>query len=327
MDKLNIWTGKEKADAKSDEAVEKWLNTVPPWRDRSEDEDISSRSGPVPDLQDESRGRTWRGKGDDLTELVNMALWLRRPMLITGDPGVGKSSLAYSLAYELGLGRVLRWEVSSRTTLLDGLYRYDAVEHLGHQQRTDEDHEVEEFITLGPLGTALVGSATDRPRVLLIDEIDKSDYDLPNDLLHVLEEGMFTIPELMRFGGTGKGKTQSVQGFGEDGGVELQRGRVVSGVQPVVVMTSNNEREFPDAFLRRCVEIELAWPDPETMKELVLLHFARKPELLKQVKVAIDEDDWTDGRPDQVLQALFLKTQQFDEDILKRTFKIGERSS
>ncbi len=152
-----------------------------------------------------------------VVEAVNAALYLRRPVLVTGDPGTGKSSLAYAIARELGLGKVLPWYVNSRSTRLEGLYEYDALSRLREANfermaeaahpvgapgaapapRRRDSEDLGRFITLGAIGTAFV-APPGAPRVVLIDEIDKSDIDLPNDLLHVLEEGEFTITELAR---------------------------------------------------------------------------------------------------------------------------------
>lgn len=145
--------------------------------------------------------------------VVNAALHLHRPLLVTGRPGAGKSSLARAVAGELGLGDVLRWSVNSRSTLQDALYRYDAVGRLREAslrrereasygsarrpraRRATAAGDIGQYLRLGPLGSAL---AAGRPRVLLVDELDKADIDLPNDLLVVLEEGEFEIPELAR---------------------------------------------------------------------------------------------------------------------------------
>ena len=137
--------------------------------------------------------------GEDEVTLVNAALYLRRPLLVTGKPGSGKSSLARAVAYELQLGQVLYWPITSRSTLLEGLYSYDAVGRLQEAHLLELEGEkctpdIGKYIRLGPLGTALL--PTNQPRVLLIDEIDKSDIDLPNDLLHVFEEGQYEIPRV-----------------------------------------------------------------------------------------------------------------------------------
>ncbi|MBD2520739.1 AAA family ATPase, partial [Nostoc sp. FACHB-973] len=140
-------------------------------------------------------------------ELVNAALCLRRPLLIEGNPGSGKTSLAYAVACELGLPGPYRWSIVSRTTLKDGLYTYDAIGRLQEtsliRQKFGEIGEISEpdvgkYLRLGPMGMAFRQSRPGRPAVLLIDEIDKSDIDMPNDLLHIFEEGFFEIPELAR---------------------------------------------------------------------------------------------------------------------------------
>ena len=130
-----------------------------------------------------------------LANAVNAALHLRRPLLITGEPGSGKSTLVDVIATELELGTVLRWHISSKSTLNDGLYEYDALGRLHATQEQGADDAPESFVTLGPLGTAL---AADTIRAVLIDEIDKSDLDLPGDLLNVIENAQFTIPVLAR---------------------------------------------------------------------------------------------------------------------------------
>ena len=325
---LMIWDGESRAIDRVPESLERWRGLFPPWRTPAS-KDISRRKTETPDSheQDVSRGSTWRGEGEDLVERVNMALWLRRPILVEGEPGIGKSSLAYSLAWSLGLGRVLRWEISSRTTLQDGLYHYDAVSHLRQSQMTQESdsHSVADFITLGALGTALVGSDSSKPRVLLIDEIDKSDYDLPNDLLHVLEEASFGIPELKR-SSVDSDEPLEVQGFDEEakeGRIGLKGGRVVSGVHPIVVMTSNAEREFPDAFRRRCVPLRLERPRGRKLEKLVQLHFDKSEvELKKKVRSMLRYPDSSlEGRPDQVLQGLFMRTQGMSEEQVRKILR------
>ncbi|MEV6109103.1 MoxR family ATPase [Streptomyces sp. NPDC051940] len=220
--------------------------------------------------------------GDDALGRINAALYLRRPLLVTGEPGAGKSTLAHSLAYELNLGRVLRWPIVSSSTLRDGLYQYDALGRLQDLQmaqmadRDDgtvrrenrTDHGIGKYLRLGPLGTALLPS--ERPRVLLIDELDKSDIDLPNNLLNVLEEGQFTVPELERIAD----QVPEVDLLCDDGSpVTVRQGKVLCHAFPVIVITSNQEREFPLPLLRRCIPLELETPTGERLAAMVKAHF------------------------------------------------------
>jgi MoxR-like ATPase len=209
--------------------------------------------------------------GPEIREMVNAAIYLRRPLLVTGDPGTGKSSLIDSLAYELGLGDPLRWAVTSRSTLRDGLYSYDAI---GRVQGSAEQ-DLGDFIELGPLGTAMLPAL--KPRALLIDEIDKADVDLPNDLLNVIEEGRFHIPELSRLKG---GSVRKVRIFGGTIEVPVTAGVIESYEYPLVVMTSNDERDFPAPFLRRCLQLRMPAPcdDVDRLNSIVSAHLG--PDML-----------------------------------------------
>ncbi|SNS80844.1 AAA family ATPase [Actinacidiphila glaucinigra] len=210
-------------------------------------------------------------------ELVNAALYLRRPLLVTGEPGSGKSTLAHSVAYELGLGRVLGWPIVSRSTLRDGLYQYDAIGRLqdlqiersaGTSGAEDSAGGIGRYIRLGALGTALLPSS--RPRVLLIDELDKSDIDLPNDLLNVLEEGEFTIPELERIAD----RAPEVAVRDDDGRiVTVRHGKIRCNAFPFIVLTSNGERDFPAPLMRRCIHLQIGVPDKERLAGMVRAHF------------------------------------------------------
>ncbi|MFF0434450.1 AAA family ATPase [Streptomyces sp. NPDC004327] len=219
------------------------------------------------------RARTYQPTPETV-QLVNAALYLRRPLLVTGPPGSGKSSLPYAVARELRLGRVLRWNVTSRTALTDGLYRYDPLSRLYAAGRAADgapragEAPIEDHLRLGPLGTALLPH--ERPRVLLIDEIDKSDLDLPNDLLHVLEEGQYEIPELVR--AAHAHPVAEVMVADSEARVPVRGGEVRCRAFPFVVLTSNGEREFPPAFLRRCVRLELRRPLREQLEDIVRAH-------------------------------------------------------
>ncbi|WP_329379331.1 MoxR family ATPase [Streptomyces sp. NBC_01351] len=218
-------------------------------------------------------------------EAINAALYLRRPLLVTGFPGTGKSTLAHAVAHELKLGRVLRWPVVSRTVLQDGLYRYDALARLQDVQIAASGGGrdggpgggpggapgIGKYIRLGPLGTALL--PTERPRVLLIDELDKSDIDLPNDLLNVLEEGEFALPELERVADT----EPEVRVLTDDGAkVTVRGGRVRCRAFPFIILTSNGERDFPAALLRRCIQLKLGQPGEKRLATMVRAHLGEE---------------------------------------------------
>lgn len=207
-----------------------------------------------------------------LADAVNAALSLRRPLLITGTPGSGKSTVIEAVAAELVLGEALRWHITSRSTLTEALYRYDVLGRIHEQElRQRRDHpapgdDIAQFLRLGPLGTALTPSA--RPRALLIDEIDKSDLDLPSDLLDVLERGEYEIPELTRH----SVDDVAVPMWESDETYTVRRGKVQCSEFPFIVMTSNEERDFPPAFLRRCIRFSMPAPDEGTIRDIVRAH-------------------------------------------------------
>ena len=278
----------------------KRLPPPPPWRfHRAWTPIRASKDGARPE---EQRARPFIAT-EAMIQAVNTALYLRRPLLITGKPGVGKSSLIAKVADELGLGAVLRWPISSRSTVRGGAYEYDAVGRL--QSGAAAAPPVEDYVTLGPLGTAL--AARGRPRALLVDEIDKSDLDFANDLLNVIEEGEYHIPELGRLN-LDVARVRTAEG----GHAEISRGRLVADHFPFVVMTSNAEREFPAAFLRRCVRLDVLPPDRQQLERIVYsqlrgykarFDFAAVDALIDQFVMAAASGDMS---TDQLLNAIFL---------------------
>ena len=183
---------------------------------------------------------------DELKHAVNVAVALARPLLVRGEPGTGKTLLAENLARGLGLP-LITWHVKSTTKAKDGLYVYDTVQRLHDSRFGGVDganvSDIARYIKLGPLGEALAAPSR---VVLLIDEIDKADIEFPNDLLHELDAMRFRIDE------TGR--------------------EIAAKERPIVVITSNNEKELPDAFLRRCVFHYIQFPNRELMTEIVRVH-------------------------------------------------------
>ncbi|MEM8774538.1 MAG: MoxR family ATPase [Pseudomonadota bacterium] len=180
---------------------------------------------------------------DDLTIAVNAAVTLERPLLVKGEPGTGKTELARQVASALGLN-LIEWNIKSTTKAQQGLYEYDAVSRLRDSQLGEERvHDVSNYIRKGKLWQAF---EAEEKLVLLIDEIDKADIEFPNDLLQELDRMEFHVYET--------GET------------------VIAKHRPVVIITSNNEKELPDAFLRRCFFHYIRFPDPDTMKRIVEVH-------------------------------------------------------
>jgi MoxR-like ATPase len=201
------------------------------------------------DRFDQFQGTATYIASDELRHSVNVAVALARPLLLRGEPGTGKTLLAENLAAALELP-LIRWHVKSTTKARDGLYVYDTVARLHDSRFGDGDvKDIERYIKLGPMGEAL--SAPSRV-VLLIDEIDKADLEFPNDLLLELDAMRFRIDE------TGR--------------------EVAARERPVVVITSNNEKELPDAFLRRCVFHYIEFPSRELMTRIVRVHHPDLPD-------------------------------------------------
>ena len=188
----------------------------------------------------------------DLMVAVNAAILLERPLLIKGEPGTGKTVLAHEIAKGLKTP-LLEWNIKSTTKAQQGLYEYDAVARLRDSQLgEDRVHDISNYIRKGKLWEAF--TAPQRP-ILLIDEIDKADIEFPNDLLHELDKMQFHVYET--------GET------------------VIAQQRPIIIITSNNEKDLPDAFLRRCFFHYIQFPDTETMQDIVNVHFPDlKPRLL-----------------------------------------------
>jgi MoxR-like ATPase len=250
----------------------------------------------------------------EIIEAVNASIYLRRPLLVTGKPGIGKSTLAKAIAQNLGLGEVLSWHITSKSLLEDGLYSYDALARLQNIQikKDDNDKEIdtsiENYLKLKALGTAFLSKER---RVVLIDEIDKSDRDLPNDLLHIFEEQYFEIEELKRLD---TDKAKEIQDM-ENKPHSLTKGEVKSEHDfPIIIMTSNDEKEFPPAFLRRCVCVELSMPkSPKeqvtVLQKMVEAHFPEtkgNETILDIIKKFVGLNSESPRSNDQLLNAIHL---------------------
>lgn len=287
------------------------LPEAPPWRrfdGETRDEPSDGDRLPAGTLPSaDNRARVYFPP-TDAVDMVNAALYLRRPLLVTGKPGTGKSALAYNVAYELGLGPVLNWPITSSSLLRDALYRYDAIGRLQDSNVANRSDSVDvgRYIRLGPVGTALVPSR--RPRVLLIDELDKSSVDLPHDLLNVFEEGQFDIDELMRL--PDDHRDVSVMTADADRRVTVSRGRVRCAEFPLVVITSNGEREFPPPFLRRCLRLNMQSPSAETLARIVAGHLGQQAltESQQLIEQFLESRDYGDLATDQLLNAIYLVT-------------------
>lgn len=259
---------------------------------------------------------------------VNAAIYLRRPLLLTGRPGSGKSSLAYIIAKELGLGEVVTWAINSKTTLEDGLYHYDAISRLHDAQRGNEK-EIQEYVSLGALGKAF---ASGKKTVLLIDELDKSDIDLPNDLLHILEENEFEIPVLKRHK-----KEASINLGSKEEPIMIKRGKSKIDIEnfPIIIITSNQERDFSQAFMRRCLHHHINRPLHERLVDIACKHlddeskkrdgqFKKKIEdLVTSFLAKRDGKEKIELATDQLLNAVYLlfkgKVDISKSDILQKS--------
>ncbi|AXE31832.1 ATP-binding protein [Chromobacterium phragmitis] len=188
---------------------------------------------------------------EDLMLAVNASITLRRPLLIKGEPGTGKTMLAEEVAASLGRELIV-WPIKSTTKAQHGLYEYDAVSRLRDSQLGDAKvHDIANYIVKGKLWQAF---EADSAPVLLIDEIDKADIEFPNDLLRELDQMEFFVHETQQF--------------------------VRARQRPIIIITSNNEKELPDAFLRRCFFHYIRFPDAETMQSIIDVHF---PDIQQQL--------------------------------------------
>ena len=191
----------------------------------------------------------------EIKNIVNAAIVLERPLLVRGEPGTGKTLLAHSIAKSLGK-KLIIWNIKSTTKAKDGLYVYDTVQRLNDSRFGDKDvSDINQYIRMGKLGEAF---RSEEQVVLLIDEVDKADIEFPNDLLNELDEMAFNV---------------------------IETGELIKAKQrPIVIITSNNEKELPDAFLRRCVFHYISFPEKKLMKDIIEVHHPDiKDKLVNQV--------------------------------------------
>ena len=205
---------------------------------------------------DQFKGSSDYVASEPLRHAVNVAIALGRPLLIRGEPGTGKTLLAHSIARGLGKKLVI-WNIKSTTKAQEGLYVYDTVQRLNDSRFSDKEiSDIKQYIKLGKLGQAFIAL---EQVVLLIDEVDKADIEFPNDLLNELDEMSFYIPETNE--------------------------TIKATHRPVTIITSNAEKELPDAFLRRCVFHYIEFPTPELMEQIVRVHFpVIKENLLREAE-------------------------------------------
>jgi MoxR-like ATPase len=203
---------------------------------------------------DQFKGSADYVTSEPLRDAVNLSIAIGRPLLIRGEPGTGKTQLSYSIAKGLGK-KLITWHIKSTTKAQEGLYVYDTVQRLNDSRFQDKDiSDIKQYIKKGKLGQAFTSS---EQVVLLIDEIDKADIEFPNDLLNELDEMSFYIPETNE--------------------------TVTAINRPITIITSNAEKELPDAFLRRCVFHFIEFPTPELMQEIIKVHYPNiKDNLLQE---------------------------------------------